>query len=53
MRTLSKKAASVLSIIGRNGIEDILEVTMTDEEREAFLTSVDTIRQAAKSEGII
>ena len=46
-------AASVLSIIGRNGIEDILEVTMTDEERDAFQISIDTIRQAAKSEGII
>lgn len=45
-------AASVLSVIGRNGIEDILGVTMTDEERDAFLKSVDTIRQAAKSEGI-
>ena len=46
-------AASVLSIIGRNGIEDIHEVIMTEEERSAFLKSVDTIRQAAKSEGII
>ncbi len=46
-------AASVLSIIGRNGIEDIHEVMMTEEERAAFLTSVDSIRQAAKSEGII
>ena len=46
-------AASVLSIVGRNGIEDILEVSMSDEERDAFLLSADTIRQAAKSEGII
>lgn len=46
-------AASVPSIIGRNGIEDIQEVMMTEEERNAFLASVDTIRQAAKSEGII
>ena len=46
-------AASVLSIIGKNGIEDIREVTMTEEERIAFLASVDTIRQAAKSERII
>ncbi len=46
-------AASVLSIIGRNGIEDIHEVMMTEEERAAFLRSVDSIRQAAKSEGII
>lgn len=46
-------AASVLSVIGRNGIEEIHEVMMTDEERDAFLISVDTIRQAAKSEGII
>ena len=46
-------AASVLSIVGRNGIEDILEVRMSDEERDAFLLSADTIRQAAKSEGII
>ncbi len=46
-------AASVLSIVGRNGIEDIHEVAMTEEERNAFLASVDTIRQAAKTEGII
>lgn len=46
-------AASVLSVIGRNGVEDILEVTMSDEEREAFFKSVDTIRQAAKAEGIV
>ena len=46
-------AASVLSIIGRNGIEDIHEAIMTEEERAAFLASVDTIRQAAASEGII
>lgn len=41
-------AASVLSIIGRNGIEDVHEVIMTEEERTAFLTSVDLIRQATK-----
>lgn len=46
-------AVSVLSIIGRNGVEDIHEVTMNDEEREAFLKSVDTVRQAAKLAGII
>ena len=46
-------AVSVLSIIGKNGIEDIREVTMTEDERIAFLASVDTIRQAAKSERII
>jgi L-lactate dehydrogenase len=46
-------AASVPSVIGRNGIEEIHEVMMTDEERDAFLISIDTIRQAAKSEGII
>ncbi len=46
-------AASVLSVIGRNGIEDIHEVMMTEEERNAFLASVDTIRQSAKSEGIV
>lgn len=46
-------AASVPSVIGRNGIEEIHEVMMTDEERDSFLISVDTIRQAAKSEGII
>ena len=46
-------AASVPSIIGRNGIEDIREVIMTEEERNAFLKSVDTIREAAKSVGII
>ena len=46
-------AASVLSVIGRDGIEDIHEVMMTDGERDAFLASVDAIRQAARSEGII
>ena len=50
---VSGVAASVLAIIGKNGIEGIHEVTMTEEERDAFLASVDTIRQAAKSEGII
>ena len=34
-------------------IEDIHEIIMTKEERDAFLASVDTIRQAAISEGII
>ena len=42
-------AASVLSVIGKNGIEEVHEVSMSDEEREGFLKSVDTIRQAAKS----
>ena len=45
-------AVSVPSIIGNNGIEEIREVTMTEEEREAFLASVDTIRQAAIAVGI-
>lgn len=46
-------AVSVPSIIGRNGIEDIREGSMTREEREAFLASVDVVRQAAIAEGII
>jgi L-lactate dehydrogenase len=46
-------ATSVLSVVGKNGIEDIHKVMMTDEERDGFLISVDTIRQAAKSAGII
>lgn len=43
-------AVSVPSIVGRNGIEEIREVKMTKEEHEAFLASVDTIRQAALAE---
>lgn len=46
-------AVSVPSIIGRNGIEEIQEVSMTDEERDAFLASADVIRQAAIAEGIL
>ena len=45
-------AVSVPSIIGRNGVEEIREVMMTEEEREAFLASVDTVRQAAISMGL-
>ena len=46
-------AASVPSIIGKNGIEEIRKVVMAEEERAAFLASVGTIRQAAAAEGII
>ena len=46
-------AVSVPSVIGRNGIEDIREYSMTGEEREAFLASADLIRQAAAAEGIL
>ena len=46
-------AASVPSVIGRNGIEEIREAAMTDEERESFLASVDVIRKAAVVEGIV
>ena len=46
-------AVSVPSVLGRNGIEEIREASMTPEEREAFLASVHVIRQAAMAEGII
>ena len=46
-------AVSVPSIIGRNGIEDIHEVMMTEEERDAFMKSVNIIRQAAEPEGLV
>ena len=46
-------AVSVPSILGRNGIEEIREVLMTEEEREAFLSSVEIVRKAAMSEGIV
>ena len=46
-------AASVPSVIGRNGVEEIREGSMTEEERAAFKSSVDVIRQAAVAEGIL
>ena len=46
-------AASVPSVIGRNGVEDIREGSMTEEEQAAFKSSVDVIRQAAVAEGIL
>ena len=46
-------AASVSCILGKNGIEVIREVFMSTEERDAFLTSVDGIRKAAASKGIL
>ena len=50
---LRSVALSVPSVIGRNGIEDIPEVMMAPEEKEAFLASAEIIRRAALSEGII
>jgi len=46
-------AVSVPCVIGRNGVEEIREVSMTPEERAAFIASVETIRRAALSEGIL
>ena len=46
-------AASVPSVIGRNGVEEIREGSMTEEEQAAFQASVDVIRQAAVAEGIL
>lgn len=46
-------AVSVPSIIGKNGIEEIREMAMTDGEREAFLTSAETIRNAATTVGML
>ena len=41
-------AVSVPSIIGKNGIEEIREVQMSDEERAAFLASANVVREYAK-----
>jgi L-lactate dehydrogenase len=46
-------AASVPSIVGRNGIEEIRETFMTDQEREEFLASVKVISEGAAAEGLI
>lgn len=46
-------AVSVPSIVGKNGIEEIREMAMTDEEKEAFLTSAETIRNAAATVGML
>ncbi|WP_027869247.1 saccharopine dehydrogenase NADP-binding domain-containing protein [Eubacterium sp. AB3007] len=46
-------AVSVPSVIGRSGVEDIREVVMSDEENAAFLSSVDIIRKAALTEGLL
>ena len=50
---ISGVAVSVPSIIGRNGIEEIREMAMTDDERDAFLASAETIRNAAISVGML
>ena len=46
-------AVSVSSVLGRNGIHQITEWSMTEEEHSAFLASVDTVRQAAETVGIL
>ena len=46
-------AVSVPSILGRNGIEEIRACSMTEAERQAFLASVEVVRQAAAAEGIL
>lgn len=46
-------AVSVPSVLGRNGIHQITEWSMTEEEHSAFLASVDTVRQAAETVGIL
>lgn len=50
---VSDVAVSVPSVVGRNGIEDIHEVVMTDDERRDFLASVEVVRSAAIAEGIL
>lgn len=46
-------AVSVPSVVGRNGIEEIYEVGMTDDERRDFLASVEVVRSAAIAEGLL
>lgn len=46
-------AISVPSIIGRNGIEHIQEVNLTDEEKEGLQASADVVKAAAKEEGLV
>jgi L-lactate dehydrogenase len=46
-------AVSVPSVVGRNGIEEIIETAMDEDERRGFLASADVIRNAAASEGMI
>ncbi len=46
-------AVSVPSVIGQGGIRQITEWSMTEEERLAFLISVETVRQAAITAGIL
>ena len=46
-------AVSVPSVVGKNGIEEIQETRMTQEERKDFLASVDAIRRAAAEVGIL
>ena len=46
-------AVSVPSVIGKGGIQQITEWSMTEEERKAFLDSVETVRQAAQMAGIL
>ena len=46
-------AISVPSIIGKNGIEEIHEVSMSKEENDAFMNSVNKLKQLAKENNII
>ena len=46
-------AVSVPSVIGKTGIADIMEYSMTEDEHKAFLASADVIRQAAMTVGIL
>ena len=46
-------AISVPSVIGKNGIEEIREVRMTEDERRDFSASVEAVRSAALAEGIL
>ena len=43
---VSDVCAVVPTIIGKNGVEKILELPLNDEERAAFLNSVETIKSA-------
>jgi malate dehydrogenase len=43
---VSDVCAVVPTIIGKNGVEKILELPLNDEERTAFLKSIETIKSA-------
>ncbi len=43
---LSDLAISLPSLVSENGVEEVLEVTMDESEKTAFLHSADVIRQA-------